>query len=94
MPTRSFVTFIDDATRKVWAYPMAHKSDAFNVFQKWLALVENQLDGSLNACGLIMVENMSLMSFSIFVTRGIKRELTTPHIPTQNGVAERLNRTI
>jgi len=48
MPVRSlggaayFVTFIDDATRrKVWAYPIARKSDAFTVFQKWLALAEN-----------------------------------------------------
>ena len=48
MPTRSlggaeyYVTFIDDATRKVWAYAIAQKSDVFQVFQKWLALVENQ----------------------------------------------------
>ena len=35
MPVRSiggasyFITFIDDATRKVWVYPMARKDDAF-----------------------------------------------------------------
>ena len=27
-----YVTFIDDATKKVWTYFMACKSDAFNVF--------------------------------------------------------------
>ena len=42
-----FVTFIDDASKKVWAYPMARKSDEFNVFPKWLALVENQSNGKL-----------------------------------------------
>ena len=37
-----FVTFIDDATRKLWVYPMKHKSDVFDVFKKWKALVENE----------------------------------------------------
>lgn len=37
-----FVTFIDDATKKLWVYPMKHKSDVFDVFKKWKALVENE----------------------------------------------------
>ena len=48
MPTLSmggsayFVTFIDDATMKVWAYPMVCKSDALNVFQNGVAERMNQ----------------------------------------------------
>ena len=39
---RYFATFIDDATRKVWAYPIKQKNDVFSVFQTFVALVENQ----------------------------------------------------
>ena len=45
----------------------------------------------LNACGLIIVENGSDEVCHFCDTRGIKRELTSPHTPAQNGVAERMN---
>ena len=37
-----YVTFIDDATRKTWVYCIQKKSDVFNTFKKWKALVENE----------------------------------------------------
>ena len=37
-----FPTFIDDYSRKTWAYFLKHKSDAFSCFQQFKALVENQ----------------------------------------------------
>ena len=37
-----FVSFIDDASRKVWIYFLKYKSDVFDVFKKWLAQVENE----------------------------------------------------
>ena len=37
-----YVTFIDDATRKTWVYPMKNKSNVFSIFQRWKALVENE----------------------------------------------------
>ena len=37
-----FVTFIDDATRKVWVYFIKKKDEVFGAFQKFVALVENQ----------------------------------------------------
>jgi hypothetical protein len=42
-----FVTFIDDATRKVWAYPTRTKDRVFTIFKDWLAMVENQTDQKL-----------------------------------------------
>ena len=36
-----FITFIDDATRKVWVYPMVRKDDAFECFHKFLAFAKN-----------------------------------------------------
>ena len=44
-----FVTFIDDSSRKVWIYFLKHKSDAFDVFKKLLAQVENDQVGILSA---------------------------------------------
>ena len=37
-----FMTFIDDSTRKVWAYTIRTKDRVFTVFKEWLALVENR----------------------------------------------------
>ena len=43
-----FVSFIDDSTRKVWAYPIRIKDRAFSIFSDWLAMVENQSGRKLN----------------------------------------------
>ncbi len=37
-----FVTFIDNHSRKVWVYFLRHKSDVFEAFKKWKAMVENE----------------------------------------------------
>mgnify|MGYP000397332256 CR=1 FL=1 len=37
-----FVSFIDDSTRKVWAYSIRTKDQVFVIFSDWLAMVENQ----------------------------------------------------
>lgn len=39
-----FVTFVDDHSRKVWVYFMKQKSEVFEVFKKWKAMVENETD--------------------------------------------------
>ena len=36
-----FLTFIDDCTHYTWVYVLKHKSEVFDKFQKWKALVEN-----------------------------------------------------
>jgi hypothetical protein len=37
-----YVTFIDYATRKTWVYYIRQKSDVFDTFKRWEALVENE----------------------------------------------------
>ena len=55
MPTRSlggasyFVTFIDDATRKVWVFAMKSKDETFSCFQKFLSSVETRSGKKLKA---------------------------------------------
>ena len=37
-----YVSFIDDHTRKVWVYFMKHKSEVFNHFKAFKAMVEKE----------------------------------------------------
>ena len=39
---RYYVTFIDDFSRKLWVYFLKHKSEVFQKFKDWKAMVENQ----------------------------------------------------
>ena len=76
-------------------YPMARKDDAFQCFQKFLALVENMPGKKLKCLRTDNGEEYVSHEFKNFCEmRGIKRELTAPGNPAQNGVAERMNRTI
>ena len=90
-----YVTFIDDATRKVWVYFPRHKSDVFQTFKKWKCLVENETSKKLKClksdnggdyCSHEFEDNCS--------TNGIHRQKIVPRTPQENGVAERMNRTI
>ena len=42
-----YVTFIDDATRKVLVYFFRHKSNVFQTFKNWKCLVENEIGKKL-----------------------------------------------
>jgi transposase InsO family protein len=90
-----FVTFIDDATRKVWAYLTRMKDCVFTIFKEWLAMLENQTDRKLKS---LRSDNGGEYKSDAFVQfcreRGIRREFTAPYSPEQNGVAEWMNRTI
>ena len=90
-----FVTFIDDASRKVWAYPIRKKDMVFDVFKQWVALVETQTGCKLKC---LRTDNggefMSHAFTTLCAEKGIRRELSAPYTPPQNGVAERMNRTI
>jgi transposase InsO family protein len=90
-----FVTFIDDATWKVWAYLTQTKDRVFTIFKEWLAMVENQMDRKLKC---LRSDNGGEYKSDEFIQfyreRGIRREFTAPYRREQNGVAERMSRTI
>ena len=101
MPTRSlggsqyFVTFIDDATRKVWVYTIKSKDETFACFQRFLSSVENQSGKKVKALRSDNGGEYISKQFAYFCAeKGIKREFIAPYTPAQNGVAERMNRTI
>ena len=101
MPVKSlggasyFVTFIDDSTRKVWVYPLRHKDEVFSTFQKFLDFVENQSGKKLKSLRIDNGGEYISKEFQDFCAKqGMKRQLTAPYTPAQNGVVERMNRTI
>ena len=90
-----FVTFIDDKSRYVWAYIMKSKDEVFRKFQEWKALVEKSTGRKLK---VLRSDNggeyLSTEFKNYLKAEGIRHELTVPKTPQQNGVAERMNRTL
>ena len=46
-----YVTFIDDATKKTWAYHIQQKSNVFETLNKWKSLFENEMERRLKCLG-------------------------------------------
>lgn len=92
---RYFLSFIDDYSRKVHIYVLKSKAEVFDKFVMHKKLVENQLDlriKTVRSDNGTEYDNKNFIEF--FAKHGIKHEKTTPYSPQQNGIAERMNRTI
>lgn len=85
----------DDFSHKSFVYFLKHKNEVFQVFVKFKAQVENETgcriktfrsDNGGEFCNVEFVE--------LFDKSGIKHETTIPYTPQQNGVSERMNRTV
>ena len=91
---RYWVTFIDDYTRYRCVVFLKKKSDAFNAFKDYKAMVENQLGLKIKALQDDKGGEYMSNAFLRFTDQcGIVRRHTAPARPQQNGVAERANRT-
>jgi len=90
-----YVTFINDATRKTWIYCIRNKSDVFDTFKKWKALVENETGKRLKCLRSDNGGEYCIKEFDRYSSEnGIRRENIVPGTPQENGVSERMNRTI
>ena len=90
-----FVTFVDDHTRHMWIYILKHKSEVLQRFKQWKALVEKSSGRKVKVLRSDNGGEYTSTEFVAFLSEeGIKHELTIPHTPQQNGIAERLNRTL
>ena len=90
-----YITFIVDYSRKTWIYFLKAKSEVFEKFKEFKALIENLSDKKIKTLRSDNGGEYTSKEFEAFCKdAGIKRELTTPYNPQQNGVAERKNRTI
>ncbi|SGY28723.1 BQ5605_C085g13006 [Microbotryum silenes-dioicae] len=92
---RYLVTFLDDHSRKLWAYAIDHKSDVFTIFQTWLAEVELATNARLR---ILRTDNGGEYRSNAFTefckSKGIRRQYSIPYTPQQNGRAERVNLSI
>ncbi|SGZ16654.1 BQ5605_C020g09052 [Microbotryum silenes-dioicae] len=92
---RYLVTFLDDYSRKLWAYAIGHKSEVFSVFKTWLAEVELETGATLKVLRTDNGGEYCSRAFTEFCkARGTRRQYSIPRTPQQNGRAERVNRSI
>ncbi|KAM1261526.1 hypothetical protein ACFX2G_027395 [Malus domestica] len=90
-----FVTYIDDASRKVWVYLLKSKDQVFQTFQEFHAMVEREIGKPLKCLRSDNGGEYTSHQFREYcVKHGIRHEKTVPGTPQHNGVAERMNRTI
>ena len=93
--SKYFVTFIDDASRKVWVYFLKRKDQVFQYFKKFHAMVERSTGKPLKCLRSDNGGEYTSHEFKSYCSEhGIRHEKTVPGTPQHNGVAERINRTI
>ena len=79
----SKVTFIDDFSRKVWAYPLKRKEQVLEVFQRFVTLVETHTGKKLKCLCLDNGGEYVSKAFQEFCdAKGIRREFTAPYNPS------------
>lgn len=81
---------VDDYSRYAWVYFMENKSEAFSKFMEFKNIVEKEF-GSKIKC--LRTENGGEYMSGEFINycnhHGIRRQMTCPSTPQQNGVAKR-----
>jgi transposase InsO family protein len=92
---RYVLTFIDDYSRFTWVYFLTLKSQVFQYFKEFKALVENQSEGRIK---ILHSDNggeyVNKYMQQLCSEAGIEIQHTVPYTPQQNDVAERKNQTL
>ncbi len=88
------MTFTDEYSRYSTVIGISKKSEVANVFGEYMIMFENQTGKTIKAVrsdngGEFMGEFAEILR-----KKGIRHFRTVPHAPWQNGIAERLNRTL
>jgi transposase InsO family protein len=90
-----YVSVIDDFSRNTWIYFLKNKSEVFDKFKEFKALVENQTEKIIKVMRTDNGGELCGSGFEEFCKKcSIARHKTTPYTPQQNGVAERMNMTL
>lgn len=89
------LTFIDDYSRKVFVYFLKKKDETFSKFVEFKAFIEKQTGKEIKTLRTDNGGEYMSNAFDSFLKKsGIKHETTVAYTPEQNGVAERMNRTL
>ena len=92
---RYYLSIIDDYTRKLWVYILTEKTETFEKFKMWCKEVELEKSRSVKCLRTDNSLEYLSIEFDVFCKeKGMKRHKTVPCNPQQNGVVERMNRTI
>jgi hypothetical protein len=90
-----YVIFIDDYSRKCWICFLKAISDTFDKFKEYKSFIEKQTGKHIRTLRTGNGGEFESLQFEDFCKEaGIKRHLTVPYNPQQNGVVERKNKTI
>ncbi|GKB36778.1 putative ribonuclease H-like domain-containing protein [Tanacetum coccineum] len=85
----------DDCTRFSWVFFLATKDETSGILQNFIRQVENQLNHRvkiIRSDNSTEFKNRNMLEFC--GNKGIKQEYSNARTPQQNGVAERMNRTL
>ncbi|GJZ42293.1 retrovirus-related pol polyprotein from transposon TNT 1-94 [Tanacetum coccineum] len=92
---RYFLSIVDDYSRRVWVHFLRYKNEAFSKFKECKLLVENQIGRKLKKLRTDNGLEFCNQEFNnLCKDRRIARHLTLAGTPQQNGLAERINRTL
>lgn len=92
---RYFLTFVDDYSRKVYVYILCNKYEALEKFKEFKNQVENELNKKIKILRSDNGKEYINNSFDKFLKdSGIIHQTSNPYTPEQNGLAERMNRTL
>lgn len=90
-----FVTFTDDWSHFAMVFLVERKEDVFECFEQYEALVTAKFGQKISRFRCDNGGEYRSKQFDQFCKkRGIQVEWTVPYTPEQNGVSERLNRTL
>ncbi|GJW62113.1 ribonuclease H-like domain-containing protein [Tanacetum coccineum] len=85
----------DDCTRFSWVFFLASKDETSGILQTFIRQIENQLNHKvkiIRSDNGTEFKNRDMLEFC--GNKGIKQEYSNARTPQQNGVAERMNRTL
>lgn len=89
------LTFTDDFSRKSFGYFLTRKSEVLSKFKVFKATVERQTGCYIKCLRTDGGGEYCSTEFSRYLEgEGIVHQVTAPYSPSQNGVSERLNRTL
>lgn len=108
--SRYFISFIDDFSKWTTVFTMRYKSESFEYFKQFHKYAETHTDKKVQRLNIqkytsdseklktLRTDNggeyLSTDFRSYLAENGIRHQLTVAYTPQQNGVAERMNRTL